>query len=238
MKSNESKDLNLNRIQSAFDEFFNKFPLHLWGFLGSAIMLLGCLIAGMLYWTEADQGFSIFLFFISELGGIGLSRGAIFFNWGLILGGSALLLFMIGLAWRIQSRWGILLGLIGAYAGINCILVGYFPWTTDFQKHIFTAMSFFYSGMIIVFLYSIFFLLDKGRIFPQRLAFSGFFVAAIFAAFLFLPLGELGDLEFNSLRIGINWFAFLEWLVLFGVIGWILLISLISYNENRKNNLP
>ncbi|MHA1672571.1 MAG: hypothetical protein ACTSYI_03000, partial [Promethearchaeota archaeon] len=45
---NEINESNAStRIHTAFNRFYNKLPLHFWGFLGSAITLLGCLIAGM-----------------------------------------------------------------------------------------------------------------------------------------------------------------------------------------------
>lgn len=224
-------------ITKFYTKFFTKFPLYLWGFLGSLIILGGCILAAIGFETEGGQKYSILYFFISELGGIGLSNWAFFFNWGLILGSIPFSIFMIGLAIQIKSRWGFLFAPLGLFASINCLLVGIFPWNVHLEEHGTTAMNFFYSGMIIVFLYSIFFFLTKSKVFPRALGFLGIIVAGIFAAFLFLPL-DSPSFEYNEIRNVMNWMAFLEWLVLFAILTWILTIAIIDWRAQKMKNTP
>ena len=205
------------KLSNKIQQFYDRFPIHIWGFVGIFFILFGSLISGILFKTEVGQKYSIFQFFISELGGANI----------LILGGLFLTIFMLGLSIQIKSKWGYLFGGIAIFSSINCILVGVYPWDIDLQNHTIVAYNFFYGGMISVFLYSLFFFFSREKIFPKQLGYLGFIVAAIFAAFLFLPL-VCFTMDARGFREGISWIAFLEWAILFSITLWIGVISLQS----------
>lgn len=68
--------------------------------------------------------------------------------------------------------------------------------------------------------------------FPNWIGIFGFIVAGIFAGFLFLPIQGF-MITNDEIRVGINWLAVLEWFVLFGILSWVLIISILYYRQFR-----
>jgi hypothetical membrane protein len=219
-----------------FDRFYSKFPIFIWGFLGIGIIGITSLITALFFTDQIGDPYSPIRFFISELGGPKVSQLAWVFNWGLIIGGIPITLFMFGLGIRFKSWFGYIACILGIFTSINCMLVGVFPWDTYLEQHIVTAMSFFYGGMFTVLLFSIVILFDKKHVISSGFSALGLLVASTFALFLFAPRGNsnFSIFEENYSRPAILWSAIFEWSVYFAILIWIGLISLVLMQQNKK----
>lgn len=220
--------------------FYKKFPLYIWGYLGTAIILICSLITAIFYENIVGDRYSLLRYFISELGEVDVSKLAFVFNLGLIISGIPMIIFMFGLALRFKTVLGYISSAVGIYASVNCLLVGVFPMDVNMEAHIFTAMSFFYGGMAAIILFSITIFLDKKGALPKYAGWLGIGLAGIFASFLFLPLNSMQDGEFSldpliSPRPNIWWLAFFEWLVFFAVLLWIGIISTVFMIKDKLN---
>ncbi|MRS02563.1 hypothetical protein EG832_04965, partial [bacterium] len=75
------------------------------GWIGSLVILAGCLITALRYRGRSDEKYSILNHFISELGEIGVSKLAMVFNIGMIIGGALFLPFIAGLGIVLDTLW-------------------------------------------------------------------------------------------------------------------------------------
>ena len=227
-------------MNNKIELFYKKFPLYIWGYIGIAIISIGSLITAIFYKNIIGERYSLLRYFISELGEVGISKLAFVFNWGLIISGIPIIIFMFGLGLRFKTILGYISSAVGIYASINYLLVGVFPMDVNIEAHIFTAMSYFYGGMLAIILFSITIFLDKKSILPKYVGWLGIGVAGIFASFLFLPLNSMQAGEFSldptiSARPNIWWLAFFEWLVFFGVLLWIGLVSTVLMVKDKPS---
>ncbi|MBS2027689.1 MAG: hypothetical protein JST54_07300 [Deltaproteobacteria bacterium] len=198
------------------------------GIIGAGLVLAGCVTSA---WMFEREGFaySIFGCFISELGDVVHSRGHAAFNGGLALGSLPLLVFMVALGQGFRGRLVRLAQLAGLLAGVGAFFVAVYP-MNELRAHMAAANTFFYSGMISCFVYSIVIYRGPSPV-PRAMAFFAAGVVAIFAAFLFLPLGYRVGPEPTVLRIlpyqhPTFWMPpFVEWLVLASVLGWVLTLA-------------
>ena len=228
-------------MNNKIEMFYKKFPLYIWGYIGIAIISISSFITAIFYENVIGDRYSLFRYFISELGEVGISKLAFVFNWGLIISGIPMIIFMFGLALRFKTILGYISSAVGIYASINYLLVGAFPMDVNMEAHIFTAMSFFYGGMAAIILFSLTIFLDKKRTLPKYVGWLGIGVVGIFASFLFLPLNSMQGGEFSldptiSTRPNIWWLAFFEWLVFFAVLSWIGLVSTVFLVNNKSDN--
>lgn len=229
-------------MNNKIELFYKRFPLYTWGFLGIAIISICSLITAIFYKNIVGDRYSLLRYFISELGEVGVSKLASVFNWGLIISGIPMIIFMLGLGLRFKTILGYISSAVGIYASINYLLVGVFPMDISLEAHLFTAMSYFYGGMAAIILFSITIFLDKKRTLPKYVGWLGIGVTGIFASFLFLPLNNLQNGEFSldptiSTRPNIWWLAFFEWLVFFAVLLWICLISTVFMVKENSTNI-
>lgn len=215
-----------------FLQFYRYF-----GLAGSLIVLVAVCLSSIFYTGLQGERYSIFNHFISELGELGVSRKACLFNKGLILGGMTLIPFVIGLGLDLQSIWGNLGMIAGLGMSGACIVVGFFP-VNFLDPHIKAAITFFRTGWAAVLLFSTaVFTQPADRItVPFAVNFPGGLAALAYAAFLiFVSVksmkGETLEKMINSdifpERPRIWVFAFLEWMVFFTTISWIMSIALI-----------
>jgi hypothetical membrane protein len=205
-------------------------PLHagLCGLAGAGLVVLGCLISAALFERNGYR-YSPLACFISELGDVETARGHGVFNGALMLGALPLLYFMVALGQRFHGWLPRLAQLAGGVAAVGAFFVGVFP-VNHLEAHVQAANTFFYGGMVAVFLYSIVIFLARADI-PRSLAFFGVVVGSVFAAFLFLPLHYyvgpaptvLKPLPYQHPDFWL--LTFMEWLVLASVLGWVLAIS-------------
>ena len=156
---------------------------------------------------------------LSDLGNSSYSpKGAIFYNLGCILTGSALFPFFIGLyKWYRKEIWHKILVLvaqiIGCYSGLSLIMIGIF--SEDFlPQHIYWSDVFFILILAVLILSAIVLYLHPD--FMKPIAIYGVVVAII-------------DLFFEFL-VGT---ALLEWLTVFTALGYVALIVYNTYKVKK-----
>ena len=213
------------RIRVKFDRLIS-----LSGILGPVILGMGMLLAALAYVGVEGQRYNLANHFVSELGELGVSEGAAVFNWGLIIGGIFTTIFMGYLAFQVKHWLRYPLGLISTYATVNGALVGVYP-MNFIEPHIRVAMSFFNLGLIVTFLYSLFFLFSRKHPFPRWVAVPGFINAAAFAWFLYFPADTVdsgfddGMAGFLTNRPDFIPLALLEWIIILGILIWVLILG-------------
>jgi hypothetical membrane protein len=193
------------------------------GFVGSAFFLVAAVVAALAYSGSAGQGFSPLNHWVSELGEIGVSALAVVFNVGLFVGGVAFALFMVALGMLRRTALAWTYAAIGFVAGMSCALVGVFPMNNR-GIHILVALGFFVLGWISVALASVDLWRRPDPRFARWLPVLGAITVALFLAFLsvYIPYLYTGT---GADRPQISVATTLEWLVAFGLIGWVLAAS-------------
>jgi len=228
----------INSYSKTLRRLFGRVRPEIWGFVGSGILLASVLSSRIGYVGEAGESYSFLNHFISELGQVGVSHLAPLFNTGLILGGSVLIVFIVGLGMYIKNTVAKIAMGVGIFSGIACILVGVFPMNT-LHTHTIVATCFFVSGMLMVAIFSIAITRQKEAEIPRLFSIAGIVVVGVFIAFLVNShlMGHVsghGPLGVISIRPHIWWRTILEWGVFFAIVSWILLISICMYIMNRK----
>jgi len=193
------------------------------GFIGSAFFMFASVVAAVAYAGTAGEGFSPLNHWVSELGELGVSTLSIVFNAGLIVGGLALALFMAALGRLRRSRLAWLYVPVGFVAGVSGALVGVFPMNNR-GIHIVVALGFFVLGWVAVGLASLDIWRRPEPRFSRWLPALGAVTVALFLLFLsvYIPYLYTGT---GSDRPAFSVATVLEWLVLVGIIGWVLVAS-------------
>ncbi len=118
------------------------------------MVILAVFYPALVYRGKLGERYSLLNHFISELGEVGVSRAAWFFNAGLLLGGLVFLPYIIGLG----ISFGSLFGWLGTAAGIIAVLgvaaVGVFP-MNNLKPHTIAAMTYFRAGLVMVFFFGL-----------------------------------------------------------------------------------
>lgn len=221
-----------NSIMTLLSQNYTHF-----GWAGSLIILVGCLITSIPYRDRSSERYSLLNHFISELGEIGVSRLAVVFNWGLILGGLLYLPFITGLGLTLQSWSGYVGMAAGLVASISSIFVGIFS-MERLNPHRVAAMTFFRSGLLTVLFFTLAVFLQPAGQHTLPLAVNVFGVIAIISYAVFLIIvskktdknGEenyLLDPAEKKSRPRFWRTPFLEWMLFFSTIAWFLCVSLI-----------
>ncbi len=217
-----------------------KTLLSLCGILGPVVISLGILFAGFSYTGIEGQAYDPLNHFVSELGQIGVSDAAWAFNAGLIVGGILNVLFMIYLAAQIKHWVRYPLGLLGFTASVFGGLVGIFP-MNSLKGHLFVALTFFYLGLVVALIYSIFILISSKHPFPKWLAVPGIVNTVTFAVFIFFPSDFDTGVDFQTGMAGLLRnrpdfipLALLEWIVILGIVVWFLTLGIFLF-KNTKN---
>jgi hypothetical membrane protein len=205
-----------------FRKLFDEQHFPQWGFVGSTVGYLFILGAALPYRGHEGEPYSFARHFVSELGEIGVSEAAMLFNVGLILAGFFFIPFMIGLGLYLENIIGKLAGAVGVYSSISIILVGIYPMNYG-TEHYLAAMSFFFSGLIMVLLWTLAILLQKESRIHKILSVGGLINAFCFAAFLFGDYGSYGDV---SERPDFWLRPFFEWSIYFAIVSYLFLISI------------
>ena len=207
--------------------------LRYFGLAGTLIVIISSGVAAVLYRGKRSERYSVLNHFVSELGELGVSKGAGIFNLSLLLGGLLLVPFLISLGLALNSWLGWLGTLAGAVAGLALAAVGLFP-MNDLEKHSRAAMMFFRTGLAMVCLYGLAFVFQPAgqAVVPPTASVLSLLAAASYASFLFLTrpkdepnpeeiLEPEGEQERPKLWIP----AIVEWLVFFTTVGWLFVIS-------------
>lgn len=214
----------------------SEYGFNLFGVGGSGIVIVAIFYSAWIYRGKIQQRFSILNHFISELGEIGVSKGAPLFNISLVIGGILLLPFIVHLGLRFHS----ILGWLGVLAGIvtagGVTAVGIFPMNTQ-KPHGHAAMAFFRGGLLMVLFFGLAILLQPAGQFvvPRETAILSLVALASFGSFLYLltrkrdkPIQESLDPQVVSERPRFWILAFLEWMVFFSTIFWLLGLALLA----------
>jgi LytS/YehU family sensor histidine kinase len=207
------------------------------GWIGSLVILAGCLITALPYRGRAAEKYSILNHFISELGEIGVSKLAMVFNIGMIIGGALFLPFIAGLGLVLGTVWAYIGMAAGLLAAVSSILVGVFS-MDRLEPHRKAAMTFFRSGLVTVLFFTIaVFVQPAGqRVIPLAVNIFGILAIISYSAFLVIvsqktnKKGEenyLLDPTEKKSRPRFWRTPFLEWMLFFATIAWFLCVSLI-----------
>jgi hypothetical membrane protein len=201
------------------------------GFLGSTLFMVAALVAGVAYTGTAGESFSPLNHWVSELGELGVSSLALVFNIGLFVGGLALALFFAALGLLRKSRLAWLYVPIGLIAGISGAFVGVFPMNNR-AIHIVFALGFFVLGWMAVGLASLDVWRRPEARFSRWLPALGAVTVAVFLLFLSVYIPYLYT-DTGTDRPSVSVATVLEWLVLVGIIGWVLVGSLTWWRFGR-----
>ena len=212
------------------------------GLLGPFIVGLGSLITALGYTGVEGQSYRLINHFVSELGEVGVSDLAWVFNLSLVIGGLFNTVFMVALAAQFKHWIKYPLGLLGVVATVNGALVGVFP-MNNLGPHIVVAMNFFNLGMVMAFAYSLVILFGKRHPFPKWLAAPGLLTAAAFVVFLNFPSDFDSGVDFQEGMTGMLRnrpdfmpLALVEWVVILGILVWVLMLGgYLSYAFNQDS---
>ncbi|MDO9121873.1 MAG: DUF998 domain-containing protein [Anaerolineaceae bacterium] len=207
------------------------------GWAGSLIILLGCLITALPYRGRSAEKYSFLNHFISELGEIGVSKLAAVFNIGMIIGGALFLPFIAGLGLVLGTVWAYIGMAAGLLAAVSSILVGVFS-MDRLEPHRKAAMTFFRSGLVTVLFFTIAVFVQPAeqRVIPMAVNFFGILAIASYSAFLVIVSKKtnkkgqenyLLDPTEKKTRPRFWRTPFLEWMLFFATIAWFLCVSLI-----------
>ncbi len=222
-----------------FEKFTYTPRFCLFGILGSLITCMGCLITAIAYRGPNGERYSMFNYFISELGGIQESELAIVFNLGVLIGGLLMVIFLAGLGYHFTTKAGKLGSIVGVFSGVGGAFVGVFPFDVNITLHGVTAMGFFYGGMCTVVIFAVAIMIEKKTPFPKILALFGLIAAIIFGIFNLSLASFAGVMleqatSINDVRpVGFWPMATFEWLSLLSVLFWIFTASVILMKTNK-----
>ncbi len=207
----------------------------LFGLWGCLVIIIGILGAIAVYRGREGEHYSLLNHYISELGEVGVSRRAAWFNIGMILTGLFFLPFTTGLGLVLDNIWGTLGIIAGLWAGISCLLVGVYP-MNKLTEHGRVATSYFRGGLvtILVFTLAIFFQAPGQQSISRWANLAGLLAVLSYASFIFLSDRNKSDdvpehIEgepFIKDRPHFWLIPFLEWLVFITTILWFLVITL------------
>jgi hypothetical protein len=220
-----------NSILTLLLQFYAHF-----GWAGSLIILLGCLITALPYRGRTAEKYSFLNHFISELGEVEISKRAAVFNFGMVIGGALFLPFIAGLGIILGTIWAYIGMAAGLLAAISSILVGVFS-MDRLEPHRKAAMTFFRSGLVTVLFFTIaVFLQPVGeRVIPLAVNIFGVIAIASYSAFLVIvnkktnKKGQenyLLDPKEKKMRPRFWRTPFLEWVLFFATLAWFLCVSL------------
>jgi hypothetical membrane protein len=202
------------------------------GLTGVGIITAGMLISVFLYQGRAGENFSMLNHFVSELGESPWSEADYAFNYGLSIGCVSFLIFIFLLRPYLKGVLGNGVFLLGLSTSISGMLIGFFP-MNFLNPHYIIAMVFFYSGLGMTVLFSIYVLRGKSKFFSKWLSVPGLISFILFFSFLFLTdpfAAESGNLADSLTKLVENrpdiiLSAILEWGVVISTMLWIMLIS-------------
>jgi hypothetical membrane protein len=221
-------------LKTTLKKLFEKLSVPYWGIIGIIILTFGFLIPSIAYTGEKGEAYSFLNHAISELGELGVSELAIMFNIFIFFGAIFALVFFIGLSLYIDNIISRIGGIIGVVSSLGGVFVGVFPMNFP-GPHYIAAMTFFFGGMLTVFVFSLALLFDKEKKIHWIFSILGFIVALFFALFLFYPYAETYRVS-GALSILYNLFYerptfllpfFFEWMTLITIMIWVGTLSIV-----------
>jgi hypothetical membrane protein len=208
--------------------------LGLLGLASTGIILLGMVTAAVPYRGRADEAYSPFNHFVSELGEIAVSRLAWAFNLGIILGGIGLGTFLLLLTDRLSGRFRVALAAAGLAAGASGTLVGAFPMDYLLTHRIVSGI-FFLTAWLVAGVFNAWLLAGPRPGWPRWLLIPGGGVVAVFLTFVavystYRPPNPDGPIV-N--RPDAFWSVpFLEWAALLSLLAWFVCVSMVLLRQS------
>ncbi|MFX1340942.1 MAG: DUF998 domain-containing protein [Promethearchaeota archaeon] len=208
----------MKKITKSIDKILEIIPGGIFGLLSVAIIVLGELIAFLLF-----PGYSFFKNMVSELGA---GPGAIFFNLSVLISGIIIIPYYLQLAKcfsgeKVKEHLRKFAFLVAIISCITYSLLGVFPSvksdTIIYLTHGILAAVSIASGLGYLLLYSI--LMLRAQNFSKYQAYHGFIVAILYATFLLI------------------WIPIVEWVMNLAILSWITTNSLYILYLTRKNKL-
>jgi hypothetical membrane protein len=199
------------------------------GLAGVIAMTLTTTIAAIAYEGAAGERYALINHWISELGEYANSELAWLFNAGLVVGGLAMAVFMLGVGRVIGHGWGGAIAVAGAIAGVSGALVGVFS-MDQLQAHGAVALLFFFSAPIAIGIFTAWLIHLRPDDVPRSLIWPGLFTIGVAAAFLtLLFFGDTRSLAAPDERPDFWLITILEWLVLIGILAWTAALSAVLW---------
>lgn len=139
------------------------------GLSGAILMSVLLIIVALAYRGAANETYSPFNHFVSELGHTGDSELWPGFSAAVILGGLSFVaaMYAFALPFTGWARWA--LTILGAITGICGLLVGVFPMDTANTGHTYSALGFFLGALLTVGMFSAVIALSKQAAYPRWL---------------------------------------------------------------------
>lgn len=144
------------------------FPL--FGIAASVFMLVGLLVPQIGFENQEGEIYSFLNHFISELGWLGVSDGAVIFNACLILAGFFYALFSYGLIRKFGGWWTKVTMVLALLSSLSCSLVGFFPVQSNWLGlafHIIAASMIFGFGYLTFISVVAMVLFDTRKVVPR-----------------------------------------------------------------------
>lgn len=216
---------------------FLKTCYPVFGLAGCVVITTAILVTVLVYRGVNGQRYSLLNHYISELGELGVSRRAGWFNTGMIITGLLFIPYTTGLGLALGNHWAGLGILAGLWAGISCLLVGVYP-MNNLTPHARVATSYFRGGLVTILMFSlgILFQPSGALVITRRANLAGLLAILSYGSFIVLSArhhdendGERSVEELAArVRPGFDLIPALEWLVFITTILWLLVISLCS----------
>jgi hypothetical membrane protein len=203
------------------------------GLAAVGVLIFGAAATALAYRGTAGEPYSPLNHFISELGGVAVSRLAWAFNLGIVLGGVGLGAFVLILAQRLGGRFRAAFGVAGLAAGAFGALVGIFP--MDYLlTHRIVSTLFFLTAWLIPAIFSVWLVSVPRSGFPRWLLVPGATAVAVSLAFFAIysgyhpadPNGPILDRPAGFWGV-----AFFEWASLVGLLVWVVCVSIVLLRE-------
>lgn len=202
------------------------------GLLGATTIIFSSLITALFYVGRTNERYNFANHYVSELGEIGVSDVPYIFNGGLILGAFLLTFFLLGIAWLMRSWLGYGFAGLAMVTGVSGFFVGIYP-MSNIDLHITAAMTFFNTAQFAMLFFTVFVLFSKHPWFSKKLAIPGVITIFFFVIFLNMPSSFDGDLDLHTAMLNqlnnrpdIIPLAIFEWLIIAGLMTWVILTSL------------
>jgi hypothetical protein len=212
---------------------------YLAGIIGVTVVLLTTMAAALAYSGPDGSAYSILNRKISTLGKPEYSAWSTLFNWGLMVGGVLWTGFIIGLCLFVQHKAIAPVALTGIVMAAGIVLVGLCPVTKP-QCHKLAAQLVFFGGVMTVLLFTAVLLFSHQDRLSKWLSVPSAIASIAFISFVLI----LHVRYENPVRVFIKgppgderpylWLpSLLEWLIFFAIIGWILILTLYLYWQER-----
>ncbi len=196
------------------------------GLVSVAIIGIASVVAAIPYRGSAGEGYSPLDHYISELGEVGQSQLAAWFDIALIVGGAGLAAFAILLGGRMSGRLRYLFLLFAVVSGISGTLVGVFP-MNDLRVHRVVAGLFFETGWLMVLVFCIW-LARGGSGFGRWLLIPGAVAVVASLGFILVYAGADGGSAFAAptVRPAISAITVMEWAALITLLAWFVAVAI------------